>query len=73
MEKGKAPVFWPGEFHRLCSPWVFEESGMTEWLSLSLSTEYGHSQKDRVAFRYEVVSVYRLMSGRSIPDILEKG
>ena len=24
MEKGKAttPVFWPGEFHGLCSPWV---------------------------------------------------
>ena len=19
LEKGKAPVFWPGEFHRLCS------------------------------------------------------
>ena len=21
LEKGKAPVFWPGEFHGLYSPW----------------------------------------------------
>ena len=30
------PVFWPGEFHGLCSPWGCQESDMTEWLSLSL-------------------------------------
>ena len=29
-------VFWPGEFHRLCSPWGCQELDMTEWLSLSL-------------------------------------
>ena len=28
------PVFWPGEFHGLCSPWGHKESDMTEWLSL---------------------------------------
>ena len=28
------PVFWPGEFHRLYSPWRRKESDMTEWLSL---------------------------------------
>ena len=28
------PVFWPGEFHRLYSPWV-SESDLTEQLSLS--------------------------------------
>ena len=27
------PVFWPGEFHRLYSPWGCKESDMTEWLS----------------------------------------
>ena len=26
LEKGKAPVFWPGEFHGLYSPWVFPSS-----------------------------------------------
>ena len=40
LEKGKAPtpVFWPGEFHRLYSPWGRKESDTTErlshWLSL---------------------------------------
>ena len=37
LEKGKVttPVFWPGEFHGLCSPWGRKELDMTEWLSLS--------------------------------------
>ena len=30
------PVFWPGEFHGLCSPWGRKELDMTERLSLSL-------------------------------------
>ena len=40
LEKGKAiptPVFWPGEFHGLYSPWGHKESDMTEQLSLSLT------------------------------------
>ena len=32
-----SPVFWPGEFHGLYSPWGHKESDMTERLSLSLS------------------------------------
>ena len=31
------PVFWPGEFHGLYSPWGRKELDMTEGLSLSLS------------------------------------
>ena len=27
------PVFWPGEFHGLYSPWGCKKSDMTEWLS----------------------------------------
>ena len=36
LEKGKAPTpeFWPGEFHRLYSPWGRKESDMTGRLSL---------------------------------------
>ena len=36
LEKGKAttPVFWPGEFHGLYSPWGHKQLNMTEWLSL---------------------------------------
>ena len=30
------PVFWPGEFHGLYSPWSSKELGTTEQLSLSL-------------------------------------
>ena len=29
------PVFWPGEFHGLYSPWVCKELDSTEQLSLS--------------------------------------
>ena len=37
LEKGKAPtpVFWPGEFHGLYSPWGRKELDTTEQLSLS--------------------------------------
>ena len=37
-EQLPTPVFWPGEFHRLYSPWGHKESDTTEWLSLSLFT-----------------------------------
>ena len=38
LEKGKlhTPVFWPGKFHGLHSPWGNKELDTTEWLSLSL-------------------------------------
>ena len=35
-ERLPTPVFWPGEFHGLYSPWDRKESDMTEQLSLSL-------------------------------------
>ena len=38
-ERLPTPVFWPGEFHGLYSPWVCKESDTTEWLSLSLLSE----------------------------------
>ena len=34
-EKLPTPVFWPGEFHELFSPWGHKESDTTELLSLS--------------------------------------
>ena len=34
-ERLPTPVFWPGEFHGLFSPWGCKESDTTEWLSLS--------------------------------------
>ena len=35
-ERLPTPVFWPGEFHGLFSPWGRKESNMPERLSLSL-------------------------------------
>ena len=35
-ERLPAPVFWPGEFHELYSPWGRKKSDMTERLSLYL-------------------------------------
>ena len=34
-ERLPTPVFWPGEFHGLHSPWGHRELNTTEWLSLS--------------------------------------
>ena len=34
-ERLPTPVFWPGEFHGLYSPWGHKESNTTERLSLS--------------------------------------
>ena len=31
------PVFWPGEFHGLYSPWDLKKSDTTDWLSLFIS------------------------------------
>ena len=36
------PVFWPGEFHGLYSPWGCKELDMTERLSLGLSCDMWH-------------------------------
>ena len=42
------PVFWPGEFHGLFSPWGHKESDVTEQLSLSLFTKEWESEKNWV-------------------------
>ena len=39
-EKATTPVFWPGEFHGLYSPWGRKELDTAEWLSLSLGYAY---------------------------------
>jgi len=36
-ERLPSPVFWPGEFHGLYSPWSCKESDITKPLSLSIS------------------------------------
>ena len=38
-ERLPTPVFWPGEFRGLYSPWAHEESDTTERLSLSLQRQ----------------------------------
>ena len=44
LEKGTlpTPVFWPGEFHGLYSPWGCKELDTTERLSLSLFLDSVH-------------------------------
>ena len=39
-ERLPTPLFWPGEFHGLYSPWGCKKSYTTEQLSLSLSSIY---------------------------------
>ena len=38
MKGYSTPVFWPGEFYRLYSPWGRKESDTTEQLSLADQT-----------------------------------
>ena len=40
-ERLPTPVFWPGEFHGLYSPWGCKELDTTEWLSLTHITRSG--------------------------------
>ena len=44
-EQLPTPVFWPGEFHELHSPWGRKELDVTERLSLSLILEKGQKVK----------------------------
>ena len=39
-ERLPTPIFWPGEFHGLYSPWGHKELDTTEWLSLSAYFHY---------------------------------
>ena len=39
-ERLPTPVFWPGEFHGLYSPWGHRDLDMTERLALSLCIKY---------------------------------
>ena len=41
-ERLPSPVFWPGEFHGLCSPRGCKELDMTEWLALSFLKVLGN-------------------------------
>ena len=42
LKKGRlpTPVFWPGEFHGIYSPWSHKESDITEQLSLTFTFNY---------------------------------
>ena len=39
------PVFWPGEFYRLYSPWGCQESDTTEWHSLPFTLKLRKQKK----------------------------
>ena len=57
-ERLLTPVFWPGEFHGLHSPWCLKESDTTKQLSLKSS-----SRKTKVNFatEYQVKSMLVLL------------
>ena len=42
MDRLSTPVFQPGEFHGLYSPWGHKEPDMTEQLSLPCNAQYGN-------------------------------
>ena len=53
LEKGKAtaPIFWPGEFQGLCSPWSHKESDTTERLCVFFSLSWGADLSSMIQYR----------------------
>ena len=69
-ERLPPPVFWPGEFHGLYSPWGHKEWDTTEWLSLSLSftcITLGINEKD-MSFLFLSCSPLPVLIGKSNVD-----
>ena len=64
-ERLPTPVFWPGEFHGLYSPWGRKELDRTEQLSLSL--KYGYVSI--ASFSKFSLSGFRTLKSTSISPI----
>ena len=78
-ERLPTPVFWPGEFHGLYSPWVQKELDMAEQLSLSafhkISTNYQKQcwekkQQRKQAKQIEMYSLLHISDYRVSVDIV---
>ena len=74
-ERLPTPVFWPGEFHGLYSPWARKESDTTGLLSLyglSQDTEYSSLCYIVGPCRLSIYNSLRLLipNSQSIPPLL---
>ena len=69
-ERLPIPVFWPGEFHGLYSPWGRKESDTTERLSVSLSLVTEHVLLECVG---SVVQGHRLSCSKACGIFLDQG
>ena len=57
-ERLPVPVFCPGEFHGLCSPWGHKESDTTEWLSLNHSLTHSNDfTRERKISKHEWIDI----------------
>ena len=63
-EKLPTPVFWPGEFHGLYSPWGRKESDMTEQLSVTHSGDIS-CQVESVLRRWRLILAVWVILGFS--------
>ena len=70
-ERLPTPVFWPGEFHGLYSPWGPKESDMTERLSLHSVMSAGlRLDAPSSAFPAATWCCFPVMGGRSLCGLL---
>ena len=62
-------VFWPGEFHGLCSPWVRKESDMAECLHLYVLSCFNYFLTHLPGGSDSKVSAYSVGDLGSIPGL----
>ena len=55
-ERLSTPVFWPGEFHGLYSPWGHKELAMTKQLSLNFQTSHRNGITQYLSFHVWLIS-----------------
>ena len=68
------PVFWPGEFPGLYSPWGCKELDMTEWLSLKMEGKYHKMLRKKALLKEPFHTNFaKLTSSAGFPSVCSVG
>ena len=67
-ERLPTPVFWPGEFHGLYSPWDRKASDTTNRLSLKIISKTGNSGYAQSVFNFNIPGYCAFCICRCLPN-----